>query len=31
VGGDLTAFYARVRQLAKLDQEKRDAVVCGTP
>jgi predicted aminopeptidase len=30
VGGDLTAFYARVRELAKLDQEKRDAVVCGT-
>jgi predicted aminopeptidase len=30
VGGDLTAFYARVRRLAKLDQEKRDAVVCGT-
>ena len=30
VGGDLTAFYARVRALAKLDQEKRDAIVCGT-
>ena len=29
--GNLTAFYARVRELAKLDQEKRDAVVCGTP
>jgi len=29
VGGDLTAFYARVRALAKLDQEKRDAAVCG--
>jgi predicted aminopeptidase len=29
VGGDLTAFYARVRELAKLDQEKRDALVCG--
>jgi len=29
-GGDLTAFYARVRALAKLDQEKRDAIVCGT-
>jgi predicted aminopeptidase len=29
VGGDLTAFYARVRALAKLDQEKRDAIVCG--
>jgi predicted aminopeptidase len=31
VGGNLTAFYARVRALAKLDQEKRDAVVCGKP
>jgi predicted aminopeptidase len=30
VGGDLTAFYARVRALAKLDQEKRDAIVCGS-
>jgi predicted aminopeptidase len=30
-GGDLTAFYVRVRALAKLDQEKRDAIVCGTP
>lgn len=29
VGGDLTAFYARVRALAKLDEEKRHAVVCG--
>ena len=29
VGGDLPAFYARVRSLAKLDQEKRDAAVCG--
>jgi predicted aminopeptidase len=29
VGGDLTAFFARVRALAKLDQEKRDAIVCG--
>jgi predicted aminopeptidase len=29
VGGDLTAFYSRVRELAKLDQEKRDAIVCG--
>jgi predicted aminopeptidase len=28
-GGDLAAFYARVRALAKLDQEKRDAAVCG--
>jgi predicted aminopeptidase len=31
VGGDLTAFYARVRALAKLDQERRDAIVCGNP
>ncbi len=31
VGGNLTAFYARVRQLAKLHQETRDAVVCGAP
>jgi predicted aminopeptidase len=30
-GGDLTAFYARVRKLARLGQEKRDAIVCGTP
>jgi predicted aminopeptidase len=30
-GGDLPAFYARVRGLAKLDQEKRDAIVCGRP
>jgi predicted aminopeptidase len=29
LGGNLTAFYARVRELAKLDQEKRDAIVCG--
>ena len=29
VGGDLTAFYSRVRELAKLDQEKRDAAVCS--
>ncbi len=29
VNGDLTAFYRRVRELAKLDQEKRDAIVCG--
>jgi predicted aminopeptidase len=28
-GGDLPAFYSRVRGLAKLDQEKRDAIVCG--
>jgi predicted aminopeptidase len=31
VGGDLTAFYARVRELAKLDQKKRDAAVCALP
>lgn len=30
VGGDLDAFYARVRRLAKLDQRERDALVCGT-
>jgi predicted aminopeptidase len=30
VGGNLTAFYARVREIAKLDQEKRDAMVCGS-
>jgi predicted aminopeptidase len=29
VGGNLDAFYRRVRELAKLDQEKRDALVCG--
>lgn len=29
VGGDLSAFYARVRALAKLDQRSRDAAVCG--
>ena len=27
--GDLSAFYRRVHQLAKLDQEQRDADVCG--
>jgi predicted aminopeptidase len=31
VGGNLTAFYARVRELAKLDQQQRDALVCGKP
>ena len=31
VGGDLTAFYRRVKGLAKLDQDARDAVVCGAP
>jgi predicted aminopeptidase len=30
VGGDLPAFYRRVRQLAKLDQRQRDMLVCGT-
>jgi predicted aminopeptidase len=29
VGGDLTAFYSRVRELAKSDQATRDAAVCG--
>ena len=28
-GGNLTAFYARVRALAKLDQAERDARLCG--
>jgi predicted aminopeptidase len=28
VGGDLTAFYARARELAKLDRQKRDALLC---
>jgi predicted aminopeptidase len=31
VGGDLPAFYRRVRELAKLDQEHRDLLVCGPP
>jgi predicted aminopeptidase len=31
VGADLEAFYRRVRQLAKLNQETRDAAVCGLP
>jgi predicted aminopeptidase len=30
VGGSLPAFYQRVRELAKLDQQKRDALMCGT-
>ena len=30
-GGDLTAFYVRVRELGKLDQQKRDAIVCANP
>jgi predicted aminopeptidase len=29
--GNLPAFYARARELARLDQKKRDAIVCGTP
>jgi predicted aminopeptidase len=28
VGGNLTAFYAKVRELAKLEQATRDALVC---
>ncbi len=28
VGGDLTAFYARARELSKLDRRKRDALLC---
>jgi predicted aminopeptidase len=31
VGGDLPAFYRRVRELAKLDQKQRDTLVCGEP
>jgi predicted aminopeptidase len=31
VGGNLPAFYLRVRELAKLDQQQRDALVCTTP
>jgi predicted aminopeptidase len=31
VGGDLPAFFQRVRQLAKLDRQQRDALVCATP
>lgn len=31
VKGDLTAFYRRVHELAKLEREKRDAIVCGPP
>jgi predicted aminopeptidase len=30
VGGNLPAFFRRVRQLAKLDQPQRDLLVCGT-
>jgi predicted aminopeptidase len=29
-GGNLPAFYRRVRGLAKLDQPRRDSLVCGT-
>jgi predicted aminopeptidase len=29
VGGNLPAFYRRVRELAKLDQARRDLLVCG--
>jgi len=29
VGGDLPAFYARARALARLDQARRDGAVCG--
>jgi predicted aminopeptidase len=28
VGGNLEAFYRRVRELAKLDQARRDALLC---
>jgi predicted aminopeptidase len=31
VGGNLPAFYRRVRELAKLDRQQRDLLVCGTP
>jgi predicted aminopeptidase len=30
VGGNLPAFYRRVRALAKLDQSQRDTLICGT-
>jgi predicted aminopeptidase len=30
-GGNLPAFYLRVRELAKLDQRQRDKLVCATP
>jgi predicted aminopeptidase len=29
VGGNLPAFYRRVRELAKMDQPRRDLLVCG--
>jgi predicted aminopeptidase len=28
MGGNLEAFYRRVRELAKLDQARRDALLC---
>jgi predicted aminopeptidase len=28
VGGNLAAFYARARKLAKLDKDQRDALLC---
>jgi predicted aminopeptidase len=31
VGGNLPAFYRRARELAKLDQQQRDTLVCGAP
>jgi predicted aminopeptidase len=31
VGGNLPAFYLRVRELAKLHRQQRDLLVCGTP
>jgi predicted aminopeptidase len=30
-GGDLGAFYRRVRELTKLDQKERHAMLCRTP
>ncbi len=30
-GGSLPAFYRRVRELAKLDQSRRDSLVCAAP
>jgi predicted aminopeptidase len=29
VGGDLSAFYTRARELAKMDRKERDELVCG--
>jgi predicted aminopeptidase len=29
-GGNLTAFYARVRELARLDQAKRHSLLCNS-